>query len=128
LCANFTARLNPFFIHLPDFILKSGATLRKFALYLREYALDLFFFGITWLSPGTSGAESIGMPPSNVRYSSIVIRTSTIFIVSWSNLLQQFLMRSVLPLQKELHFLFEEKLIVLFEQVYDHLQMNIPWY
>jgi len=74
------------------------------------------------------GSESIGMPPSKVRYSSIVIRTSTIFIVSWSNLLWQFLMRSVLLLLKEPHSWLSEIPGVQFLRVYDLQLQNILWY
>jgi hypothetical protein len=68
------------------------------------------------------------MPPSNVRYSSIVIRTSTIFIDSWSNWLLQFLMQSVLLLLIELHSWLSEIPGVQLLQVYDQQMKNIPWY
>jgi len=77
-CASVTARLKPFFFQLPFLSLYSFSIFLKLALYLRVYALIFLFFGITSLSEDIEAAESIGMPPSNVRYSSIVIRTSTI--------------------------------------------------
>jgi len=68
------------------------------------------------------------MPPRSVKYSSIVIRTSTIFIDSWSNLLQQFLMRSVLLLQLMRHSWLSDLPGVPLERVYDLLLQNILWY
>jgi hypothetical protein len=68
------------------------------------------------------------MPPSKVRYSSIVIRTSTIFIVSWLNLQLQFLKLQVLLLLKEPHSWLSEIPGVQFLRVYDLLLQNIPWY
>jgi hypothetical protein len=63
---------------LPDLSLYRGAILRKFALYLREYALLRFFFGIGKDSEASEFSGSALIPLSNDKYSSIDIVTSTI--------------------------------------------------